>query len=269
MITALKLPSRQVPLHFRRMEIKYFLPDRFLDQFMDRLMPYVKADPFLEQEGKGRTVYPVTSLYFDSIDLQSLREKDAGLLSRRKLRLRTYEEEFSESSPAFLEIKRRHDFIVSKDRLSLSVGHLTSAHPMQHVLDHVLDRVEASEEVTAEAEVMRSWYNLQPTAFVSYLRAPFVGKHDRRFRITVDRELKGMWKPPHLMGSLPLRPCMAGYSIVELKCNHSAPAWFHDLVQDMGLVHTASSKYAMTVLSLNPFLFDAESVELQRFRSFR
>lgn len=269
MITALKLPPRQVPLHFRRMEIKYLLPDRYLEQFMDHLMPYVKPDPFLEMEGKGRTVYPVTSLYFDSIDLQSLREKDAGLLSRRKLRLRTYEEEFSEQTPAFLEIKRRHDFIVSKDRLSLSVGHLTSAHPMEHVLGHVLKRVEASEEVTAEAEVMRSWYNLQPTAFVSYLRAPFVGKHDRRFRITVDRGLRGMWKPPRLMGSLPLRPCMSGYSIIELKCNHSAPAWFHDIVQDFGLVHTASSKYAMTVLSLDPLFFGGETVELQRFRGFR
>ena len=46
MITALKRQARQVPLHFRRMEIKYVLPDRYLDQFMDRLMPYVERDPF-------------------------------------------------------------------------------------------------------------------------------------------------------------------------------------------------------------------------------
>ena len=140
---------------------------------------------------------------------------------------------------------------------------------MEHLLDHILKRVEASEEVTAEAEIMRSWYNLQPTAFVAYKRAPFTGRHDRRFRVTVDRELKGMWKPPRLMGSLPLRPCMEGYSIVELKCNHSAPAWFHDIVQDMNLQHTASSKYAITVLGLSPAFLSPETIELQCFRSFR
>ncbi|MBI3331448.1 VTC domain-containing protein [Candidatus Peregrinibacteria bacterium] len=235
------------------MELKYILPARYIGRFIDRIAPYTQLDPFLVQEGKGRTLYPVTSLYFDSMDLQSLREKDAGLLSRRKLRLRTYEEQFTESSVGFLEIKRRHDFIVSKDRLSLSVGHLNGIDPMGHLLGHLLSRVEASEEVAAEAQMLRSWYNLQPTALVMYERIPFVGKHDRKFRITVDHGLAGMWKPSKLIGDLPTRSCMSGYCVIELKCNHSIPAWFHDVIQDFNMSRTAYSKYAMIVASLEPF----------------
>lgn len=250
---ALKTSAKQAPLHFRRMELKYILPERQVRRFIDRIAPYTQPDPFLIQEGKGRTVYPVTSLYFDSVDYQSLREKDAGLLARRKLRLRTYEEKFSETLVAFLEIKRRYDFVVSKDRLSLSVGHLNGIDPMGHLLGHLLSRVEASEEVAAEAQMLRSWYNLQPTALVTYKRIPFVAKHDRKFRVTVDHALGGVWKPSRLIGELPVRSCMSGYCVVELKCSHSIPAWFHEVIQDLNMTRTAYSKYAMVVASLEPF----------------
>lgn len=250
---ALKKSPKEAPLHFRRMELKYIVPERHVGRFIDRIAPYTEPDPFLISEGKGRTVYPVTSLYFDSVDYQSLREKDAGLLARRKLRLRTYEEQFTEASVAFLEIKRRHDFVVSKDRLSLSVGHLNGIDPMGHLLGHLLSRVEATEDVAAEAQMLRSWYNLQPTALVTYERIPFVAKHDRKFRLTVDRHLGGVWKPSKLTGQLPVRGCMSGYCIIELKCNHSVPAWFHEVIQDLELSRTAYSKYAMVVASLQPF----------------
>lgn len=245
--------SLQAPLHFRRLETKYLVPERLVGRFLDRIAPYVEGDPYLKAEGKGRTHYPVLSLYFDSLDLQSLREKDAGLLSRRKLRLRTYEEGFSEKKPCFLEIKRRHDFIVSKDRLSLSVGHLNGIGQMSHLLGNLLGKVEASEAVTAEAQVLRGWYNLQPTALVRYSRMPFVARHDRKFRVTVDLRLEGAWRPMSLWESH-LHACMPRFAIIELKCNHAVPAWFHEAIQDCNLTRVAHSKYALVVRSLHPHL---------------
>lgn len=242
-----RLPAS--PLHFRRMEVKYLLPDRFVPSFLERIAPYVDRDPFLVAAGRGQTHYPVTSLYFDSVDLHALAEKDAGLLSRRKLRLRTYGEEFSERAPCFLEIKRRHDFVVSKDRLALSVGRV-SHDPAEDLLSHLLHRIEADAKVTAEANILHRRYNLQPTALVRYLRLPFVARHDRRFRITVDRDLAGFWRPPRFLGSVPFHHCLLGYSIIELKWNHAVPAWFHAVIQDFNLTRTAFSKYAVTVLSL-------------------
>ncbi len=245
----LRHPSAQTPLHFRRMEVKYLLPDRLAPSFLDRIAPYTEVDPFLVASGQGQTQYPVTSLYFDSIDLHALAEKDAGLLSRRKLRLRTYGEEFSERASCFLEIKRRHDFVVSKDRLALSVGRVSHA-PTEDLLSHLLHRIEADARVTAEANILHRRYNLQPTALVRYLRIPFVARHDRRFRITVDRDLAGFWRPARFLGPVPLHRCLIGYSVIELKWNHAVPSWFHAAIQDFNLVRTAFSKYAVTVLSL-------------------
>jgi len=247
MIAALAKKQSASPLHFRRIEVKYVLPDRLIPAFRDRIAPYTQPDPFLVQEGDGRAQYPVTSLYFDSIDLHSLYEKEAGLLSRRKVRLRTYAKEFSEQGYAFLEIKRRHDFVVSKDRLSLSVGHLHDKLPMAHLLDHVLERVEADEAVTNEAHLIQSWYNLQPTSLVSYMRTPFVGMQDRRFRITIDGDMETVWKPRTLMGPQIRTACHKGFSVVEMKCNHAIPSWFHDIIQEFELCRTAHSKYALCV----------------------
>ncbi|OGJ58713.1 hypothetical protein A2635_03425 [Candidatus Peribacteria bacterium RIFCSPHIGHO2_01_FULL_51_9] len=250
------LNQRQSPLHFRRVEIKYRVADRLVPFLIDRLSPYTEIDPFLRTNGHTETSYPVTSLYFDSSDFHAMHEKDAGILSRRKIRLRTYTREFSERHPCFLEIKRRHDFIVSKDRLSLSVGHLNADLSMSHLLDHVLKKVEAREEVSAEAHLLRGWYNLQPSALVRYRRIPFVGRQEHRFRVTIDTDLEGAWQPPAFMGTVPMRVCTPGWSIVELKFNHAIPAWFHDFIQEFELTRTSYSKYATVVRLLQPQLLD-------------
>jgi hypothetical protein len=64
------------PLHFRRIEIKYLLPDKYVPFFIRKILPYTQPDPFLVEEGKGRLSYPVSSLYFDSMDLHCVYEKD-------------------------------------------------------------------------------------------------------------------------------------------------------------------------------------------------
>lgn len=242
------------------MELKYLLPDRSIPQLIDRMLPYTQFDPYLVEEGEGRQSYPVLSLYFDSIDLHSLKEKEAGLLSRRKVRLRTYHEEFSERKPSFIEIKRRHDFVVSKDRLSLAVGHLRDDLPMSRLMDHLLEKVDAKEEVTAEAHILQGWFNLQPTALVRYKRAPFVGRQDRRFRITIDSQLAGRWHPSTFMGEQILHSCHPGFSVVELKCNHDIPAWFHEIVQDLQLERIAHSKYALIVDGLRESMRATEDI---------
>ncbi|MCK5019636.1 MAG: polyphosphate polymerase domain-containing protein [Candidatus Peribacteraceae bacterium] len=239
-------PKKQrAPLHFRRIELKYILPDSIVPIFVRKILPYTQPDPFLVEERKGRRSYPVSSLYFDSIDLHSIYEKEAGLLSRRKVRLRTYAEDFSDYECSFLEIKRRHDFIVSKDRLSISVNFIKEDIWMPHLLSTLLKRIEADEDVTHEAHVLHNWYNLQPTTLVRYHRTPFVGMQDRRFRITIDSDLNAVWKPMSLKDSLLFTSCNPGFSVLEIKSNHALPAWFHDILQDFQLSRIAHSKYAI------------------------
>ena len=257
------------------------MPERFVEQYIERITPFTDLDPFLLSEGKGRTWYPVTSLYFDSADLQALFEKEAGWLSRRKIRLRTYDDWFSESGNTFLEIKRRYDFLVSKDRLQLSIGSMDWVTYKTGFLNHLLKRVEASEDVSAEAETLRAWYNLRSTALVKYRRMAFVGKEDRNLRLTIDSHLQGMWRPPSLIGPRPYSSCgmdvvtpnliaygahvhdgimstlpANSWNIIEFKCNHSIPGWLHQIVKDMELTRSAYSKYAMVVRALRPQLFE-------------
>lgn len=268
------------PLRFRRIELKYVVPERLVEQFTDRISPFTEFDPFLKQQ--GRSSYPVTSLYFDSFDLTCLFQKEAGWLARRKIRLRTYDGDFSSEGTAFLEIKRRHDFLVSKDRLPLSIGVEDPEGTSRGTLRQLLKRVsDAGQHVVDEAKTLDAWYNLRSTALVAYDRIAFVGKEDPELRLTIDRDLKGVWRPPALRGPMPYRRCgihpviprlvaygthsapgpnpleATAYNIIEFKFSHSIPGWLHNIVIDMQLARSAYSKYGFVVRNLRPNLFES------------
>lgn len=273
--------SRRAPLHFRRIELKYVLPARRVQELVDRISPYMEADPFMV--AGGRPSYAVTSLYFDSFDLQSLFAKEAGWLSRRRIRLRAYDDKFVAGSTAFLEVKRRHDFLVSKDRLPLQLTPDVLARPTHARLLRDLLRTarELDQPATDEALVVDAWFNLQPTALVAYDRIAFVSGSDNELRLTIDRDLRGVWKPRALAGRQlyswcgvhPLLPRLMAYGthrprgpqparandylVVELKFAHSIPRWMHQVVQVMQLERSAYSKYAWVVRNLLPNLYEA------------
>jgi hypothetical protein len=255
----------RAPLHFQRIELKYFLPYRQLDHFVERVSRRTDVDPYLVKEGLGRTRYPVTSLYFDSYDLAAWREKEDGQFYRRKIRLRTYTEEFSQQAPCFLEIKRRLDAVVLKDRIGLPAGVLTHDVSPTRLLPHLLDSAQERDATVLEAEMMRGWFNLQPAAIVRYRRTALVAKEDPNTRITVDHDLQGVFRPPSILGTVPMRGIdninatgMNGisgkYALLEIKSNNVIPAWLHEVVQDMELTRTAYSKYYLVVLALRPGL---------------
>jgi hypothetical protein len=116
--------------------------------------------------------------------------------------------------------------------------------PLTGLLDALLANAEAADGILAEARMLQANYSLQPTTLVSYHRHPFVGKHDRRFRITIDHRIAAAWKPRELLGEDMLTPVHPGWSIVEVKFDHAVPAWFHDIIEDLELVRTSYSKYA-------------------------
>lgn len=257
----------RAPLHFQRIELKYFLPYRYLDHFVERVSRRTDIDPFLVKEGRGRTRYPVTSLYFDSWDLAAWREKEDGQFFRRKIRLRTYTETFSSEAPCFLEIKRRLDAVVLKDRLRLPPGVLGPEISPTQILGDLLARAEGHNPTAHEAQMLRGWLNLQPTAIVRYQRTALVAKEDANTRITVDHDLAGAFRPATIIGDVPLRGidniaatgmnALSGkYALLEIKSNNVIPAWLHEVIQDMELARTAYSKYYLVVLALRAGLHE-------------
>lgn len=254
----------RAPLHFRRLELKYVIPERLLPQVVEDISLWTKGDPFLGRQPGAPTSYPVSSIYFDSSDLHALHEKEDGTLYRRKLRLRTYAQEFSSTAPCFLEIKRRVDFVVMKDRISLPAGVLRPDRSIHDLLRDVL-ALASGDATTSEAEMMSAWYSLVPTAFVRYRRYPFVAVDDPNTRLTIDVDLEGKWRPDRIDPIGPVRRLSSHiasgsdgtsgrYGLLELKCNHAIPPWFHSLVQDLNLRRAAFSKYVFSVLALKPDL---------------
>lgn len=268
------------PLHFRRLEMKYVLPERRVPQLLGLIRPHVTLDPFLAK--LDRPAYPVTSMYFDSFDLQSLFAKEAGWLSRRRIRLRTYADAFEPGATAFFEIKRRHDFLVSKDRLPLTL-HADDGHIVRPVsLRRLLEMARGDDPaVREEAVVLDAWFSLQPTAVVAYDREAYISRTDPELRITVDRALRGSWNPRALKQRAPLRLCgvhptlprLMAYGshnsrgpsplranewvVLELKFASAIPAWLHQAIMTMNLERSAYSKYAFLVRALRPNLFES------------
>ena len=272
--------SYRAPLHFRRIELKYVIPENRVTELIDRISPYMEWDPFVADS--ERKSYDLSSLYFDSFDLQSLFAKEAGWLSRRRLRLRIYGEVFAVGATGFLEIKRRHDFLVSKDRFPLTLEQSMVDDPRAPgFLRRLLGAVRERDDAADEAMVLDGWYSLQPTAIVAYNRIPLVSRTDPDLRLTVDRELKGVWRPWSLTGVQPFRNCgvdpilprlmnygthqargpnplrTGAYVIVELKFAHGIPSWMHQIIMNMNLARSAYSKYAFVTRALMPNLFEA------------
>jgi len=105
-----------VPQPAQRFERKFFVPARNLGF----------AYALLRQVCRPDAEYPdgrVTSLYFDTPDLDQYTRSESGEFRKRKVRIRWYDEidRRQTAAPVFLELKSREGFASSKQRRGLSV----------------------------------------------------------------------------------------------------------------------------------------------------
>ena len=103
-----------------RLEYKYLVPINRLAEFKKELLPYVDID----DKFNANEEYKVRSIYFDTTDLRFYREKIEGLKIRKKLRIRGYNE-LENKNLVFLEIKRKNEGFVNKNRAPLHYSNLS------------------------------------------------------------------------------------------------------------------------------------------------
>jgi len=228
--------------HFRRVEVKYLIPKRLQPVIMKAIAPNVIRDPILTGQ---QYFYDVSSLYYDSADLHAYHEKCSGLLSRCKVRLRTYSPYFRRNFPIYLEVKRRWDIAISKDRFLCPESIADSSSFALSDITRVLHTSDT--ELSDEVQLLSHWFNLQPTAFVHYQRYPFIGMYDSRLRLTFDSSIKSIWKPSCVTAPMTIQPCLEQCCVLELKSNHPIPYWFSRIVHSFGLERLSVSKYALAV----------------------
>ncbi len=225
-------------LHIRRFEFKYLVRENSLDKLRRSLGNFVLPDPYAA--GKVRGVYPVTSLYFDNQNFFTYYEKLAGLKSRKKFRIRTYESRVPKNAVVFLEIKRRDEVVIFKDRSMVPLGDIREALEGGRY-DQLLNHGE--KEVTNQFVSHYLTKSLTPRLLVSYVREAYLDTRNHSFRITLDHDLRAEPKYEIDFAASDKKNILPGYVILEAKFNRIMPAWFGQIIKTFELNKVSFSKY--------------------------
>ena len=237
-------PSEAAPLRAfsNRYEVKYLLGAHQLADVQSALRDFLVSDA----NGCGERGYYVHSIYFDSPNLDFLREKFEGQLTRLKPRIRAYRPTMDgPPSALFLELKGRHARIVHKRRCPIEqpLAELlltqSPVHPNGWSDEHT---------VLGEFQYMSHRMRLIPAVSVLYHRTAYFGTLWPNLRITFDRLVlcspaTGLTVPSEdFYQAMPF-----GQSVMELKYNDKMPAILRQRLNSLGLQQRTFSKYAVSV----------------------
>lgn len=142
----------------------------------------LEAFSFIKKEGAFKA-YPnrnINTLYFDTLDFDSIKANLAGISNRHKIRLRWYEK-FINNEPAILEIKKRIGRLGCKDKYEIK--DLTNSNIYTKSLNEIKNILYES--------IFKNQYILDeiylPTLLVNYDREYY---ETDIFRITLDKNIR-------------------------------------------------------------------------------
>ncbi len=227
---------------FERKEFKYYVPIEMLDPLRQRILVHMEHDPFCQELPKQR--YTVRSIYFDTRSLLFYFEKLDGLKIRKKLRVRTYNSSHPDSI-AFLEIKRKIDGTIFKERAQVSLAetpnlmngaqlHLTSNQP------GFIERAALDKFVYLFKRL-----KLESKALITYEREALRGLTDPSFRVTFDFNVRSYPHPDveEIFREQDLCVLVNQVFILEVKFYQRMPVWMRNIVRDFKLHVQPISKY--------------------------
>lgn len=229
-------------LQAQRLELKYIIPERVAVSIRDFLLPYLDMDPF--GGSQPDLSYPVHSLYLDSPELALYHSTLNGDRNRYKLRIRFYEGR--PQAPVYLEIKRRDDGSIYKERCAVNrdaVGDIISGR-----LPDRRDLVNGnSAGERALANFCRNLNQIQavPMAHVAYRREAWLSHGSNRVRVTMDRQVQSCREPSIRLDAQLTHPVsvFGDEVVLELKFTGRFPSWMGDLVRVFSLKQCSAAKY--------------------------
>jgi hypothetical protein len=231
------------PLNLRY-ERKYLLPNTKLEAVRRYISPYVQADLHAD-ERKEHPEYTVRSIYFDNHKMDALHTKLEGLKSRKKLRIRGYND-LQDDAHVFLEIKRKTEDRISKNRARLPWKDCVQWLRDEAILneDHLLTDQNASQARRFLFHLHSQ--HMQPVNLIVYEREPYHGVANQDIRITLDKNIRSRWNPglENLFDNDDFVFIWKEHFILEIKYSHSdIPQWLRQLIVRFGLQNAALSKY--------------------------
>lgn len=226
------MKTRIVQKQFKRKETKYIVDKKTFELLEKELRQYMMADEFATST--------ITNIYFDNEDFDMIQDSLAKKNGREKIRMRVYDATPSESSQAFLEIKKKENKIGYKYRLTSNPVSVTN-----YIENGVIDSTIKDDKVTSELEMLRERYGtIKPKKYIYYDRVSYKGIEDKKVRLTIDKNLLYRDYDVDAMegkfGKNLLDPTKV---IMEVKVPEERPEWLVALLEKYQIEKQSFSKY--------------------------
>lgn len=226
----------------RRFELKYRIDETAARAVREFARCHLAPDEFGGRPDAPS--YPVHSVYLDSAGLDLFHATINGDRNRFKLRARFYDDD--PASPVYLEIKRRVDRCIVKQRARVrreSVPDLLAGTPP--AWSHLAAPDARHYTALLDFCSLRRRLGAAPSAHVAYEREAWVSRENNRVRITLDRQVRcEVQRLPRLTTAFSRpHPVFTSEVILELKFTNAFPGWFRTLVVHLGLRPESAAKY--------------------------
>ena len=236
-----------------RYEHKFMVPAFVADALRERMRPFASLDANSLAAGTAKNGaaarenrYLITSLYYDTPDLDLFEDSNTGVRRRFKLRVRRYGEQLGDS-PVFFEVKHRVGDIIRKSRAFVP--------PLRWARRLVEDHPDAKlPEIDFRSRVLTR--RCQPTLLVRYAREVWKGHIDSYVRVTFDTKLEyarvdeavlesaGPWEPADDAVAFDDDDALV---LIEVKFEQTVPRWLSLAIRDLGMRRQGFSKYGVGV----------------------
>lgn len=216
-----------------RNEWKYLIDNSQKELVCKRLFPFLSLDKHASDGG-----YMIRSLYFDDYFNTSYEEKDAGVLRRKKYRIRIYN-----CSDASIKLERKKKFgsYIYKEAAKLTKDEV------YRIIDGDYDFLLKSDQSLCREFYYECVSNvMRPRTIVDYEREPWISD-EGTVRITFDMDVRAA------IGSFdifdPTLPALnvlePGKCVMEVKFTEFLPQALREILPDRASEFTAVSKYVL------------------------
>ena len=212
----------------RRREIKFPLTYEQKVYFEKEIAAYMQPDVF------GKTT--LSSLYYDTPDRRLIRASMEQGVFKEKVRLRAYGS-VTETSPVFLELKRKYDGIVYKRRIESRLSSMDLSDPTRDLPDQ-------NRQIASEIRRFFKQYEpLSPAYLILYDRTAYV-QSDGDLRLTVDENIRYRTEQFDLTLPPEGRRLKGVDAVLEIKTQDAIPLWLCRILSAGGIRKNRFSKYA-------------------------
>ena len=233
-----------IKVSFCRYELKFLIDWKIYTDLRKRILPFVRPDNYGSPEG----TYNILSLYYDSPNYDCYYDKIDGQGERYKLRLRWYLDNQSPSEYAHLELKKKHNGSILKERLKVkkdlvseflkgntgSISHASMGKYDMNTAKKMLYYIEMQQ--------------LKPVVYTNYIREAYECTTEHRLRITFDMKISCQKYGEKEFGSCSKKYIFNPYYMVlEIKGFDCISLWLMNILNEYNLQQKAISKYCMAL----------------------